>query len=277
MRLAIFFFFLICLRGGVFAQEIHSSQDDGADTTWSIEGSSTDAQYVDDDGLSEGEGDGVTDEEEQHALIPPQDLETTRRYLQQEIQVQKFDKQKWKEIVGDADYNEDERKQSTAPAIPPWGGAVLKIVSYGIILGIIIFLLYFIIKNVSIGPGIERTTLQADSIEKAVDNIRDVDLDQLLLQARAEGNLRLSIRLYYLRMLKRLDEAGIIGWKKDKTNRDYLTELFRKDYHYDEVRTLTRSYEEVWYGEHDLTESDFQSLSAHFETVFAKLKNGSTR
>jgi hypothetical protein len=94
----------------------------------------------------------------------------------------------------------------------------------------------------------------------------------LLAQARSAGNFKLAVRFYFLSILKKLHNSGIISWKRDKTNRDYLYELFSRNYYFEEIRRLTNSYEEVWYGEHVLTEESFQVLTEDFERIHDKLK-----
>jgi hypothetical protein len=72
-------------------------------------------------------------------------------------------------------------------------------------------------------------------------------------------------------MLKKLNEIGMIAWKRDKTNRDYLGELFQRNFLFDEIRKLTLSYEAVWYGEHELKAESYQELTKRFEITYQKL------
>jgi len=106
-----------------------------------------------------------------------------------------------------------------------------------------------------------------------VENIEDVDIQTLLERARAEGNFRMAVRLHYLALLKRLHELNMIAWKKDKTNRDYLSELFANGFHFEEIRKLTNSYEAVWYGEYPVHAEAFRHLSAQFESVYTKMNH----
>jgi hypothetical protein len=80
------------------------------------------------------------------------------------------------------------------------------------------------------------------------------------------------VRLYFLDLLKKLNENGVIVWTKDKTNRDYLSELFSKQFHFDEIRRLTLAYERVWYGEHIPTEESYRELRNDFQQTNQKLK-----
>jgi hypothetical protein len=183
--------------------------------------------------------------------------------------------------VRDTDYNEKkpEKKKDEAKSgesngsrsIAPWGGAVFRLIAYAVMIGVVILLLYLVLKNISLKQKLTKTNITREDYEAPVENIEEIDIDSWLRQARAEGNLRLAIRLYYLGLLKKLNETGLIIWKKDKTNRDYLTELFSRNEYFDEVKTLTLSYEQVWYGEHSLTSESFEKIIAGFETVYNKL------
>jgi hypothetical protein len=101
-----------------------------------------------------------------------------------------------------------------------------------------------------------------------------MDIEALLEQARRSGDFKAAVRLYYLKLLKRLHEMEKIVWKKEKTNRDYLSELFAKDFHFQRMRGLTLSYESVWYGDHDINPESFQRICSQFESVFTELSDG---
>lgn len=211
-------------------------------------------------------------EETVHELVSPENLETTRDYQDEHLPVRTFDDGKWKAIVGDLDYNEKPMEATDAePLTLPWAGPVLKVIAYIVIIGLVLFLLYYLTKNITFDLRIERSKLQTEDLEKPVENIDSLDVDTLLEQARREGNFRMAIRLYYLGLLKKLNAAGVIVWKKDKTNRDYLSELFLKNFYYGEIRRLTVSYEAVWYGDHSLRGESLERLTNEFESAYREL------
>jgi len=186
----------------------------------------------------------------------------------------KFDEDKWKEIVGSTNYEEDpikpepqkERKPRepwfTLPGISP---ALLKAISFALVFALFAFILYYVSRNVSIGSS--KKKVKPADIAAPVENIDELDIEGLLRDALASGDLRLAVRIHYLLLLKKLNEVGLIAWKKDKTNRDYLSELYGRNACYDEVRTLTLAYELVWYGERAVSSESFQKISGEFESV----------
>ena len=88
------------------------------------------------------------------------------------------------------------------------------------------------------------------------ENVHELDFETLIKSALDAGDYRLATRLYYLSILKKLSEAGLINWQKNKTNFEYYYELKgeeRRKQFYD----ITRTFESAWYGNHEITGSDF--------------------
>ena len=216
--------------------------------------------------------------ESTHTLVSPEQLESTRSYQAKPLARTDFDEQKWRKIVGDVDFNEvrkEEKKEplTSKPLSIPWAGPLLRMISYAVVTGVVILLIYFIIRNISLDLHIKRAKVE-DNLEKPVENIEELDIQTLLERATKAGDFKLAIRLYYLRLLKKLHEQKMIVWKKDKTNRDYLSELFSRDFFFDEISRLTLSYESVWYGDHMLRSESFHKLTDRFEILHEKIATG---
>ena len=197
------------------------------------------------------------------------------KYQQEQLNTRKFDTAKWKKIAAN-DFSEDElkadttradqKKKRTAKVMPP-AGPLMKIAGYAVIGGVIVMLLYYLLKNMNWDiRTVDRTTKIIDP-EAPLENIDDFQLAGPLKDAIAAGNYRVAIRLYYLDLLKKLNASGKIVWVKDKTNRDYLGELFAKSWNFEEVRKITLAYEQVWYGEHTLNADGFRILQYSFEDI----------
>jgi hypothetical protein len=240
--------------------------------------------YVEEETPEEATDETYADDESETPiqLVAPEKLPSTQRYQAEKISVKKFDDKKWKTVVGTTDYNEappNKRKEDSKKTTPsfsmPWNSGILKPIAYLFIIGIVAWILFYIVKNISSDLKLRKTRVEKSDVEAPLENIEEVDLLSLLAQARAEKDFRFAIRLYYLSLLKKLNEEGIIRWKKDKTNRDYLSELFLRQYYFEEMSRLTVSYEQVWYGERLLTETTFQKLVAGFETVYQKINTAS--
>jgi len=133
---------------------------------------------------------------------------------------------------------------------------------------LILFVVYLIVKAIMnkegkwiFGKNSDRRLINYDEIEK---NLHLVDFEKLIKQSIQSGEKRLSIRYYYLWLLKKMSEKQIIEWDVEKTNSDYLYEIksenFKKDFAY-----LSYLYNYIWYGEFELDEATFEKAKKAFE------------
>ena len=205
----------------------------------------------------------------------------------------------WEEVVGSTDYSEkrvekkkpksaqgqdgsqssDRRANGRENDADDSDGFSLNLnlpfaeyIVYAVVGAVIIFILFLVIKNISFRSGRKPVTKEVTPAAPVIENIQALETDRLLEEAIASGNYRLAVRLCFLGMLKSLDEQGVIVWKKDKTNRDYLSELYTRKHHYEDIRRLTLDYEQVWYGEHDLSRSSYEEVINAFRSMLEKLK-----
>ncbi len=93
----------------------------------------------------------------------------------------------------------------------------------------------------------------------AIENIHEINFDDEIEKAKADGNYRLAVRLLYLRALKQLNDAGLIKWRIEKTNSAYLNELTDAEQRR-VFRAVTRQFEYVWYGEFAIDSASFQNI-----------------
>jgi hypothetical protein len=231
--------------------------------------------YVNEEAVSE-----ESSEEVNHTEIAPGELEQTTKYKAEKITVRKFDLRKWKDIVGDQNF--EEKPEDVKPDKPkpksssvPWNSEILRIISFTVIIGIVLLIILSITRNISLDYKLKKNKVPG-SFDEPIENIEDFDIYHSLESTIASGNLRLAVRLYYLGLLKKLNEEGIISWQKEKTNKDYLSEIYGRNTCFDEVRILTIAYERVWYGEHSLNRDAFQKLAMNFEALNQKLNTSNT-
>jgi hypothetical protein len=102
------------------------------------------------------------------------------------------------------------------------------------------------------------------------ENIYSINFDEAIQQAVANRNFRLALRLMYLQVLRNLAEKEIIEWKINKTNLAYLAELTNTDYHAD-FSQLTKHFENSWYGDVPITESELSILKPLFANFSRQL------
>ena len=213
----------------------------------------------------------VEDYDFESEAIDPESLNSTSTYKSESVQVRKFDRERWKEVIGETDFDEKPIEEKPAkdlnPPSIPWNSGVLRLISYIIIIAIVVAIVFLIAKNSSLTSKPVRKAATTHNISGPVENINAIDLDAWLQKAKAEGDLRLAIRVYFLALLRNLNETGKIAWRKNKTNLDYLYELLSKGFYYEEIRKVTLAYEVVWYGERPLSQTAFDELAAEFESI----------
>lgn len=236
----------------------------------------------------------------------PSAVPATREYASGRIERRKFDQKKWKEIIDSRNYTDtrtkknskeqsanggasgehsgnramqsDEEDQSRydyesegSSIALPWLGPLGQLIFYGAIIAIIAVILIQIARNTSFKLNPKRVATATNSADD-IHDITELDTEGLIERAHKANDYKLAIRLYFLDLLKKLNEHGVIVWTKDKTNRDYLSELFSKQYYFDEVRLLTLAYERIWYGEHNPTEESYHQLRTEFQAINQKVK-----
>jgi Domain of unknown function (DUF4129) len=87
--------------------------------------------------------------------------------------------------------------------------------------------------------------------------------------ARA-GDIRGAIRKGYIALLCELGDRKLLRLAQHKTNRDYLRALADHRTIYSEVRLLTDSFENHWYGYATGTESDWAAFRLHYQQALSQ-------
>jgi hypothetical protein len=141
---------------------------------------------------------------------------------------------------------------------------LLKIIAIAIVIGVI----YMIVKSIMnkegqwiFGKNSDKKIINYDEIEK---NIHLIDFEKLIQKSILSNEKRLTVRYYYLWLLKKLAEKQLIVWDIEKTNSDYLYEIksptLKEDFAY-----VSYLYNTIWYGEYELNDANFTKVQKAFE------------
>ncbi len=134
------------------------------------------------------------------------------------------------------------------------------------ILIVVVFLTiitWWLLQNrISIFSSRKDRAIQSNSDENS-ENILNSDFPASIALATREGDFRLAIRLHYLWLLKNLSDNSVIEYRADKTNLDYLMQLYGGAYYADFFR-LTRNYEYVWYGNFYVDRNKYGAIEKDF-------------
>lgn len=135
---------------------------------------------------------------------------------------------------------------------------------------VIILLLYYIIRALIqkdmywlFKKKARKLIIPVDDIEL---NLATVNFPTLLEGTIEERQYRLSIRYYYLWLLQYLQEKNQIVWYLEKTNSDYLNEIRNHELK-EEFKYLSYIYNNIWYGEFEITEIEFKQAQKSFDAL----------
>lgn len=197
-----------------------------------------------------------------------------------------FDRERWKEITKDIDYSPDEEqlkeekqkdtdtqgdtRSTGGGSIFPFGGQVLQI----IVIAVFIIILIIVISKLA-GNNLRLRSKEKDGnmqqkLEDIEENLMESDLMRWLRKVVEEKNYRLALRIYYLIIIKELATRGLINWKKEKTNMDYLYEM-RGHNTYDHFEEITGIYQLIWYGEKNMGDKYLIDMSHKFRSYYESI------
>jgi hypothetical protein len=229
----------------------------------------------------ETESETILFESDYYELPEPRDVPATH-----------LTEQDWEEAKRGIDYGarepeeieeeveEPENEDSSEDDGPSWLEKILddlsgisinqKFLSAFLIGMVILILVWLIVKLVGNHQQNANTRLSSTELHFALDqaeeNLEESDLDRLLRLALEQNDHKTAIRVYYLAVLKDLSIAGLIQWKKDKTNADYLKEMVAH-HQFDSFRMATYAYEKVWYGDLEISAQDHAKLAPLFKRL----------
>ncbi len=136
---------------------------------------------------------------------------------------------------------------------------------------VIIFVIYLIVKVIINKEGgwiFGKSAKKIKVSEITEEDIHSMDFSSAITKAKNEKNLRLANRYYYLWLLKSFSDKEIIEWDIEKTNADYLNEISNLELK-NEFQFLSYVYEHSWYGEFELSKTDFERTETTFQKLIA--------
>lgn len=151
------------------------------------------------------------------------------------------------------------------------GGRIFNII---LILLAAAILAFFIIKLTGMqNAGLFGKKNTGNALDYSIhdENIHAIDFDAALHEAVEKRNFRFAVRLLYLQTLKYLTDRKLINWQLNKTNVTYVQELNGSAYQ-QSFRDLTFQFENNWYGDLPIEESEFIQVRDHFYQFNRQLK-----
>jgi len=230
-------------------------------------------------------------EDEQNDDDPPYEDESTIEYDEEadflpapplpDYIYKPLDTIKWRSLTKDLNYEDyatikneqpkkkKENKNFNFPNFAP----ILKFVGILLLIGLLFYfaLKWYIHYRKIPNDVIEKLNI---SIEEAEVNLPISELESLIKNAIDQNQYNLAIRLYFLKVIQILNNKNYIVWQRYKTNKAYLLECQKTDFH-NNLKTLINKYEKYWFGNKPLDKTTFEALQLDFLTFYKTLgQNG---
>ena len=149
-------------------------------------------------------------------------------------------------------------------------GPFFQTLLWVIIIGGFAAFLILYLYNSNAGIFRKSNVIEGEEGDAATEDIFAINYQQEIDKSVASGNYRLAVRLMFLRLLKNLSDKGIIQYKHDSTNLDYLMQMQSSNMYHDFFR-LTRNYEYCWYGLFEIDSEKYHVIRKDFEKLDRKL------
>lgn len=185
-----------------------------------------------------------------------------------------FDKAKYKEHIEEYKYPKEEEKKPTKKNnidLPKMNFSqdLFSIIGWSIfavlIVGGLVYLVYILSKSNNNFISEQESENIINQIEE---NLIASNLDDLINKAVQSGNYELAVKLNYFKVLKTLVVKELIKYRKDKSNKEYLYELFDTP-QFREYKALNNAFDRLRFAKIALTESEYNRFSNQCSTFIS--------
>lgn len=185
----------------------------------------------------------------------------------------KINESEWNKVAKDKNYAEtfkdfdtkETTSEKTSTKMPTMDLGGFKYVFYILVAGVILFVVVKILQNINSSPAIDVNKGRVYTLSEVEEKILEIDLDKIFNDALIAKDYRLALRINFLIIIKMLSISGKISWTKEKTNWEYYNEI-KDSVTALKFKEIVVPFETIWYGEHELTEAQFNRLQPSYES-----------
>ncbi|MFY0601748.1 MAG: hypothetical protein JXR03_18890 [Cyclobacteriaceae bacterium] len=152
-------------------------------------------------------------------------------------------------------------------------GPVMQLIVIVLFIALIVWLLYTIVGGELFKSQPKRIKSDSELDDYDFNEVPEkTDLERWLDKALSKKDYRMAVRIYFLMIIQDLEKKGLIRWKKEKTNWDYLADL---DGHQlqPSFRDRTMDFDLIWYGEKPISEEAMTNKIENFRTFLGDLNS----
>ena len=196
-------------------------------------------------------------------------------YAQEQDSARTLEKSVWQNETQGVSYIQEREKpkEYTPRKSRDWNFSeledVMTVVAYILLITIIVYVIWLVLPEEFKRKNLRIKSRRKISFDDLDEDIHEADLEKALKYALKKNKYREAVRVYYLIALRNLDDIHKIDWHKEKTNQQYIFELF-EDPWFDEFKELTFIYEYFWYGEYKMDKDKFSRTQPLFTSFIEK-------
>jgi len=201
-----------------------------------------------------------------------------------------FPEKRHQELIEEITFLPDDKAEEEEEKLPDpdwdfnWDfdlSSTTTIIIFSILIAALGFLIYRMLGDVNMR---KRTRGEGDEDQEFID-LEDIEEEKLVatgvslsLLERAEeaGQFDVAVRLLYIQLLKELQDAGLIQYRRDYSNRDYQKQLAGKDVLPD-FRDVTIDYERYWYGKYAIEKLGYRLVQRKFNVLSNQIVSSSAK
>lgn len=161
-------------------------------------------------------------------------------------------------------------KHSMMPGPFSTGALAWKIILFAVAVIILVFAIIRIAGLGMLRPNPRLPGADWEGAEEISPERPGSDFEEWLRKAVKANDYRMIIRIRFLLILKELHERGLISWKKEKTNAEYLRELPGPELRH-RFGLISDLFTWTWYGEYPLTGQAFEKVEPLFDAFLQQL------
>jgi hypothetical protein len=178
-----------------------------------------------------------------------------------------FNKEKYHKAADGFHYKDPKPfKEEISKKYTPRNDDWMKFLAYFFAIAAAVFLIYKLVQYVY-SPDNRRLKHAEIPTEKTEEEPTiESDLDLLLKTALQENNYRNAIRIYYLMVIRDLNNRNIVQYTIDKTNFDYLSETGSHPV-FNVFRELTMTFERIWFGDAFADENNLRKYISSYNDM----------
>lgn len=149
----------------------------------------------------------------------------------------------------------------------------LKLIMWVAIVIVAAALIWFLLKSSGINLFRRQSREEDPSVSFLDFEGSKEQLNELWMKAEAENDHVLALKYLYISSLQLLHRAGLLQWRADKTNREYLQDLTgKKQFPY--AQKLTFIFERVHYGDYEFSGEQYKLTKEIYHALQESMRGG---